>query len=63
MKLLIAFFILVSALSAFAQLTPEQQAKCDAEGGCVTLTREALQRALNAAYADGKSGLQCWRQA
>lgn len=48
------------------QLTPEQMAKCEAEGGCLTLTRAALLKALEQAHAEGKAtgaSQRCWRPA
>ena len=64
MKYWLAIFIALSATVVNAQLTDQQVAKCAAEGGCLTMTREALVKALNEAHANGKSvgaAQRCWR--
>lgn len=55
-----------AATAVNTQLTPEQTAKCEAEGGCLTLTRAALLKALEQAHAEGKAtgaSQRCWRPA
>ena len=66
MKYAIVVFMALWLLPAGAQLNPEQTAKCEAEGGCLTLTRAALLKALEQARAEGNAtgaSQRCWRPA
>lgn len=64
MKYAIVVFMALWLSPAGAQLTPEQAAKCEAEGGCLTMTRAALLKALEQAHAEGKAtgaSQRCWK--
>lgn len=69
MKYLFVILLSCALTTASAELTVEQQAKCEAEGGCLTMTREALLRALSGAHVAGRvagresAKVACWRDA
>lgn len=69
MKPLLLLVLLCLTLPAAAQLTPAQQAVCATEGGCLTMTREALMKALAEAHDIGREAAikqrqrSCWRDA
>lgn len=66
MKYALVVFIAFWLSPASAQLTAEQAAKCEAEGGCLTLTRAALLKVLEQVHAEGKAigaSQRCWRPA
>lgn len=51
---------------AIPQVTPEQATTCAEQGGCVTATRQALERAMREAFQAGKAegeSRRCWRPA
>lgn len=69
MKRLLLIAVILFAWPVAAQWTPAQQAACAAEGGCLTMTREALVRALAEAHEMGREAVSkqrqrsCWRDA
>lgn len=69
MKSLIVLLVLCVITTARAELSTEQRAKCEAEGGCLTMTRAQLAKAMFDAHTEGEvTGrhavkVACWRDA
>jgi hypothetical protein len=50
---LLVVVLLLAGCATTGQLAPEDQAKCDAGGGCAVVTAQAIQNALTEAYMMG----------
>jgi hypothetical protein len=50
---LLVAVLLLAGCATTGQLTPEEQAKCDAGGGCAVVTANVIQEALTKAYMMG----------
>jgi hypothetical protein len=50
---LLVVVLLLAGCATTGQLTPEEQARCDAGGGCAVVTAQAVEEALTKAYMMG----------